>query len=261
MSRNLKLIYNIQKTLDSEGYFDISRISNEIYDYCNGKSNLIEKVLKRIVVHEPWEYIRGYTEFCTHRFLVNQNTLIPRIETEQLVDIAVSIVARENISKVIDVGTGSGCIIISIALACKEKIGIEYCATDISKEALDLAQYNASNNDCSQILFKQSNLIDEIEIDNQTLIVANLPYIPSKIYENLDESVKNYEPKLALEAGEDGIKYYTQLIDEIRKRKCKVILLIEIDPSITKNLREYLYEDTLLIKDLRNLDRFLLIRF
>ncbi len=261
MNRNLKLVYSIQKVLEREGYFDISRISNEIYDYCDGDSNLVDGVLERIVKHEPWEYIRGYAEFCTHRFVVSQNTLIPRIETEQLVDIAVSIIAKKNISKVIDVGTGSGCIAISIALACKERNDIEYYAVDVSKEALDIAQYNARNNNCQEILFKQSNLIDDIQIDDSTLIVANLPYIPSKMYEELDESVKGYEPKLALEAGIDGVKYYIPLIDEIRRRKCMATLLIEIDPSITKKLREYLYEDTLLIKDYRNFDRFLLVRF
>lgn len=261
MSSNLKDIFKIQSVLGKAGYFDISRVSQEIYDHCQKKDVPIDNVLERVLQNEPWEYIRGYTEFYNHRFNVNKNVLIPRVETEQLVEIALSIIDKERISKVVDIGTGSGCIIISIALACQNRKDIKYYGIDISKEAISIAKQNARENKSPEIYFKHSNLIDEIGVNDTTLLVANLPYIPSDIYSNLHESVKNYEPKLALEAGKDGLKYYTPLIDEIRERKSKPILLLEIDPSITKKLREYLNEDTLLIKDYRGFERFLLIRF
>lgn len=261
MRSNLKDIFKIQRVLEEVGYFDISRVSQEIYDHCQKEDVPIDNVLERVLQNEPWEYIRGYTEFCNHRFNVNKNVLIPRVETEQLVEIALSIIDKERISKVVDIGTGSGCIIISIALACQNRKDIKYYGIDISKEAISIAKQNARENKSPEIYFKHSNLIDEIGVNDTTLLVANLPYIPSDIYSNLHESVKNYEPKLALEAGKDGLKYYTPLIDEIRERKSKPILLLEIDPSITKKLREYLNEDTLLIKDYRGFERFLLIRF
>ena len=113
---NLKKLFQIQKTLEKAGYFDISRVANEIYSHSEENDIEIEDILKRIEKDEPWEYIRGYAEFRGINFLVTKDTLIPRIETEQIVDIALDLIKKKNIpySKIIDIGTGTGCIIISL---------------------------------------------------------------------------------------------------------------------------------------------------
>ncbi len=105
--------FYIQEVLKESGYYDISRISKEIFDFSQVESVELELILDRIRQQEPWEYIRGYAYFRGERYIVNRNTLIPRIETEQLVDIAISLIKENSYSKVFDIGTGTGCIIIS----------------------------------------------------------------------------------------------------------------------------------------------------
>ncbi|MBP5204552.1 peptide chain release factor N(5)-glutamine methyltransferase [bacterium] len=258
-NNDLKKIFQIQKVLQEAGYTDISRISNEIYDFCQETSTPLDTVLTRISKQEPWEYIRGYTEFCGNRIFVTKDTLIPRIETEQLVSMALDLINKEKFSTVIDVGTGSGCIIISIAKQLKE-YSPNLIALDISKEALEVAKNNAKKNNVEKLIdFRNSNLLENIEVKDKenVLMVANLPYIPQNIYDNLDKSVKDYEPKTALLAGENGMLYYNQLFKQAKEMFSKATLLIEIDPSIKK---EGHLKDALIFQDIYGLDRFALIR-
>ncbi len=268
MSENLKELYQIQRVLNDTGYHDISRISKEIQDYCNEKAISPTLVLKRIETGEPWDYIRGESEFYGNKFLLNKRTLIPRPETEQMVDIAISFLEENpNYKNVIDVGTGSGCIIISIAKVLKDKKEINLCGIDIDKQALSIAKENAVLHKINEkVTFLKGNLLKATELKDGTLIIANLPYIPKKIYKKLDRSVLNFEPKRALLGGKDGLKYYKELISQVEKA-CKkdisldITLLIEIEPSTLEDLRMVLgnYE-TDIIKDSRNHNRFVLIR-
>lgn len=258
MSKQIKDLFHIQKVLEESGYYDTNRISKEIYTYSTENNIPIENILERIKSQEPWEYIKGYTTFCNNKIIVNKNTLIPRIETEQLVEIAKNLIKKNNYKNIIDIGTGSGCIIISLAKIFREEKA--YIATDISKEALDIAQKNATLNNIKHINFTNTNLLENINIKDNTLIVANLPYIPENIYNNLDKSVKDFEPKNALVAGKDGMLYYNKLIKQIdgycNTHKIENIsLLIEIDPSI----KEHLPKDALITKDYRELERFALL--
>ena len=111
---DLKEIFRIERCLEASGYFDVSRIAREIYNFSLEKNISIESILERISTQEPWEYIQGFVEFRNRRFVVTKDTLIPRVESEQMVDIAVDLIGRKEIEKVIDIGTGSGCIIIYI---------------------------------------------------------------------------------------------------------------------------------------------------
>ena len=255
---NLKEIFRIQNVLKESGYFDISRIAKEIYEYSTLNNIPLDSILERISNQEPWEYIRGFTEFRGKNFLVTKDTLIPRIESEQLVDIAMELVEKENVKKVIDVGTGSGCLIISIAEEVN-KDDIEYIGVDISKEALKVAEKNDRKN---KVIFKQQDLINENDLEDSTLIVANLPYIPTGMYEKLERSVKDFEPKLALDGGEDGLKYYKRLVELITNSEKKILLLIEIEPSTLEDLKQYL-EDTpiKIFRDYRSKERFVLLHF
>ena len=255
---NLKEIFRIQNVLKESGYFDISRIAKEIYEYSTLNNIPLDSILERISNQEPWEYIRGFTEFRGKNFLVTKDTLIPRIESEQLVDIAMDLIEKKDIKKVIDVGTGSGCLIISIAEEVN-KDDIEYIGVDISKEALKVAEKNDRKN---KVIFKQQDLINENDLEDSTLIVANLPYIPTGMYEKLERSVKDFEPKLALDGGEDGLLYYKKLVELITNSEKKILLLIEIEPSTLEDLKRYL-EDTpiKIFRDYRSKERFVLLHF
>ena len=277
---NLKKLFQIQKTLEKVGYFDISRVANEIYSYSEENDIEIENILKRIENDEPWEYIRGYAEFRGVNFLVTKDTLIPRIETEQIVNIALDLIETKDIpySKIIDIGTGTGCIIISLYQELKEnKEEIEekeknrekdeeytFLATDCSSKTLDIAKENAKRNSIKNISFVKRNLIDNKDLENNSLILANLPYIPTNMYMKLDRSVKDFEPKKALDGGKDGLKYYKELLTIIQKTQKKNIdLIVEIEPSTLTDLKKLVPENTSLkiIKDFREKNRFLLLHF
>ena len=135
MNNDLALLYKIQSVLKDSGYHDITRISQEILTYIRSNKILPEEIFNRLLSNEPWEYISGEAEFRGYKLHVNSNVLIPRVETEQIVDIA-----KENlkgIKNIVDIGTGSGCIAISLAKELNNNISIY--AIDISKNALDLS--------------------------------------------------------------------------------------------------------------------------
>lgn len=261
---DLKTLFYIQEVLKESGYYDISRISKEIFDFSQVESVELELILDRIRQQEPWEYIRGYAYFRGERYIVNRNTLIPRIETEQLVDIAISLIKENSYSKVFDIGTGTGCIIISLAKEIENRENrISFVATDISTHALDIAKQNASNLKVKNINFKSENLINKFWLSNESLIIANLPYIPSKMYQELQPSVKDYEPKIALEGGRDGLSYYKKLFSIIEKSEKEVDLLIEIEPTTLSAFKKILENKQIkkIYKDYRGKKRFLLIHF
>lgn len=255
---NLKKIFEIQETLKEAGYFDISRIANEIYTYSLANNIPLDSILKRISEQEPWEYIKGFAEFREKNFRVTSDTLIPRIESEQLVNISLDLIEKNDIEKVIDIGTGTGCLIISIAEECKGN-DIEFIGIDISKEALDVAVSNDGNR---KVGFIQQDLVRVEDLKENLLLVANLPYIPSRMYENLEKSVRNFEPKIALEGGNDGLFYYKKLFDILQKARKNTFLLIEIEPSTLSDLMDYTKDiKKEIIKDFRKKERFILFHF
>lgn len=251
MTKKLKNLYKIQEILKKTGYIDISRISKEILDYSQKKDILLEDILEQLKTGKPWEYISGEVTFRDIALRINRNVLIPRIETEQIVDIA-----RENlegIRNIVDIGTGSGCIIISL---CKELgNGFNYYGIDICKKALKVAQENALlNNLETNITFLQSDLLNNFKLESPTLYIANLPYIPKIMYENLDRSVKDFEPKKALLGGDNGLIYYEKLIKQIDKGNK---LLIEIEPSTLEDVKK-LNKNYKIYKDIYGKNRFIL---
>jgi|LSQX01.3.fsa_nt_gb release factor glutamine methyltransferase len=255
---NLKEIFKIQTVLKDSGYHDISRIANEIYTYSTQNSIPLDSILNRISKQEPWEYIQGYTEFRRRKFLLSKDTLIPRVESEQLVDIALDLAQREEIVKVIDVGTGSGCLIISIAEECKKK-NIEFAGVDINSNALEIAK---KNDWTGKIRFEEHDLVSGDDLRNGTLIIANLPYIPTDMYEKLENSVRHFEPRLALDGGKDGLFYYRKLIEIIQNSRKDVFLTIEIEPSSLGDLITHTKDMNLkVIRDFRGKNRFVLFHF
>ncbi len=223
---------------------------------------------------KPIHYQKGYVEFYKLKFKVTPDVLIPRPETELLVDEVlrsikyyVSSIKGNNIL-VLDIGTGAGNIAISIA---KNAPDVKTIATDISTAAIKVAKNNAKLHGVeNRIKFIKSNLLENPIIHNTLykilIIVTNLPYIPSARIPYLDTSVKDYEPKIALDGGEDGFNLYRQLFAQIKEKKLQPKLIIgEIDYTqgelaineVQKYLPEYQAEVKL---DLAHKQRILLIR-
>lgn len=267
MNNELQILFQIQEALKTSGYFDTSRVAKDILEYIQINNLPLEPILERIKLNEPWEYIKEEGEFRNITFKLNTHTLIPRIETELMVDIAKQelIKSPTPYTDIIDVGTGSGCIITSLVKELLEKPGnsktYEYHATDISVEALNIAKENEKNILKQSIVkFSQTNLIEDISFskDSFCMILANLPYIPTQQYLELDSSVKDFEPRTALDGGENGIQYYEKLLAQIEEKKIKGCAIFEIEPS-TLELFKPLYPKV--IKDQYSKDRFVLIRF
>ncbi len=267
MGSNLAQIFRIKKMLNKIKYPDSYRIAREIASFLETRKGMTEdKILKRLYTKEPWEYIKGFTQFCGMEFKVNRYTLIPRIETEQLVNESLEIVKESKIKNIIDVGTGSGCIAISIAKGLEEtKLSHSIYATDISKRALKIAKKNERRLlKNPTIKWIAGDLVKSVpRVKGATLLVANLPYIPTKQYEGLDESVKNFEPKLALDGGDSGLDIYTKLFKQIQKSDIKLkVMYIETEEKIYKGteslIKEYFRNTkTEVIKDCFNKNRFI----
>lgn len=241
MSNNLSEIYKINQYLASINYPDSYRISKEIVKYLgNHKYISKDSILKNLGEGHPWEYIQGSVLFCNHQFKVSKDTLIPRIETEQIVYDCIKLIKENNINNIVDVGTGSGCIIISIA-SVLGNIPYSFIATDISQRALEVAEYNEEAIlKSKKIVWKKTNLIEKIpEITPNTIVIANLPYIPTELYKKLDISVLKYEPKIALDGGFDGLMYYEQLFKQLLSRTLlPKIICIETESSIFDNTKQ-----------------------
>lgn len=165
---------------------------------------------------EPLQYITGRAYFRDIKLEVNNSVLIPRPETEMLVDIAKDYMHSNNIETgsaiAGDICTGSGCIAISVA----KETGANVFATDISEECISIAKKNAELNDISEKYeFLCGNLCDPLRSRQGTFdcVLSNPPYVPASVYETLKWSVKNFEPEIALEAGDDGCKYMVDLSD------------------------------------------------
>lgn len=191
---------------------------NRVYLYANFDRPVDEKereiykdFIRRRVSGEPSAYIVGYKEFMSLDFKVTPDVLIPRPDTEVLVEGIIEIASELDNVKICDVGTGSGAIAVSLAHYLPNAT---IYATDISQNALEIAEENALLNGVN-INFLTGNLLEPVrEKGKFDIIAANLPYISLDDFNNLDNEVKAYEPKLALIADGDGLDLYRQLIPE-----------------------------------------------
>lgn len=217
--------------------------------------------LKRLADGEPVQYIIGCWDFFGREFLTDKRALIPRPETEFLVEqiLACDILREEESPGIVDIGTGSGCIIITLALELNRKG--RFLGIDISSDALSLAKENLQKHGLEEsVLLTDMELSDVIEPMSVDLIVANLPYVTSLEYENLPDHVKNYEPRMALEAGPDGMSVIEIVAeDSFAALKPNGFLFLEIGinqgRSVAELMREFGYEDVQVIQDLSGRDR------
>ena len=223
-------------------------------------SDKLEDGIKRLNNGEPVQYIVGNVDFYGYKINVNKNVLIPRFETEELVFKTINLIKKnlnENI-KVLDIGTGSGCI--SIALK-KEIPGLDITAVDISEDALVVAKNNALENNC-EINFIKSDLFNNID-DKYDLIISNPPYISYD--EQIMDIVKKNEPHLALYAKNNGLYFYKEIIkNSSNYLNDKNIIAFEIGylqaNEIKKMAHKYYPNSNIIIeKDMQEKDRFVFI--
>ncbi len=241
--------------------------ANSQEELSNEHINCFLRFVERRKRHEPISHILQYKEFYGLLFYVNQFVLTPRPETEILVDEALKDITPK--STIIDVGTGSGAIAITLATKTKQPV----IAIDIDNKALQVAKLNAKQYKVDQIIsFLQGSLLEPYlqkniteAPDSNTIILANLPYLTTAQWEYSDPDVKNYEPKHALVGGLDGLDLYDKLLTQIQNARKKfsanLELIFEIDPSQTLKVKKLISNifpsaKIEIIKDLSNADRF-----
>jgi release factor glutamine methyltransferase len=188
----------------------------------------------------PVDYITGFTKFLSQYFVVNQNVLIPRVETEELVERIVEKYKDRKKVSFLEVGTGSGALGISIFNKLNE-LGLEInCVlSDLSKEALVVTKQNINklidSNKQNLVSLVESDLLSNIDDLSFDFCTANLPYIPSSRIKNLDSSVKDFEPILALDGGEDGLDLIKKLVSELEEKSFFGDLFLEVDDTHDKD--------------------------
>ena len=167
------------------------------------ESGQIETLIGRRLKGEPVSRIIGEREFWGLPFKITKDVLDPRADTETIIEIALQKYKNKPPASVLDLGTGSGCILIALLHEWKETRGV---GVDISEQALEIARENAKNNNVAdRTEFIQNNWGDSIE-ESFALIVSNPPYIPSREIESLEKEVRNHDPILALDGGKDGFE-------------------------------------------------------
>lgn len=221
------------------------------------------KYIELLKQGEPIEHITHQKEFMKLNFYVDENVLIPRQDTEVLVEEVMKVAKKIRAKKILDLCTGSGAIAVSLA---KYLENIQLTALDISGKALDIAIANAKNNHVQdKITFVESNLFQDLGQEKYDIIVSNPPYIRRKELATLDREVRR-EPRLALDGGEDGLYFYREIIDrgyEYLKYGGYICLEIGYDQKeevmqIIKDRKQYI--DTYCKKDLYDNDRVIVTR-
>jgi release factor glutamine methyltransferase len=259
--QELKKSNNLNSRLDSE--ILVSHLINipreSIYfklkeNLSSSKAEELQKLINRRVNKEPIAYILNNKEFWSTNFYVDRSVLIPRPETEVLIDLILSHINNKKLFlNILDIGTGSGCILISLL---KELIKAKGVGVDKSKKAIAIAKINSITQKVNtRALFKNINL-EEIKFDKKfDLIVSNPPYLPDVSLKNLNLDIKLYEPKIALQGGVQGVDFLYKIIDLASKiLKINGLLALEIGDNQFRILAKYLK-----IKRFKILDKYILI--
>jgi release factor glutamine methyltransferase len=221
--------------------------------------------IKRAADGEPVQYILGETGFMESVFKVDRRALIPRPETEMLVQ---HVLTCESLWKtetptIVDVGTGSGCIVLSLAEARPKA---KYLAVDTSDEALALARENAETLKLSErVHFVKADLSDIVEPESIDAVVANLPYIPSADCDQLSPEVRDHEPRSALDGGQDGLDIIRDVVQDAGiVLKSGGMLFLEIGDdqgaAVISLMKESGFSDAAVKQDLNGRDRVVLGR-
>ena len=222
-----------------------------------------EMLSEYIFDYRPIEYILGYTYFCGHKIYVDENTLIPRNETEEVVEEAINVIKEKGYKKILDLASGSGAIAISVKNVLKD---VDITGSDISVGALTVARRNA-NSVGVNVKFVESDVLKEFikKEEKFDMIISNPPYV-SPDYE-LPNKIIEHEPKLALYAEENGLYYYRKIMEDCKKvlnPKGTIVFEIGYDQAeAIKGLAKDILKDyeITIKKDISNNDRIVVIKF
>lgn len=222
-------------------------------------SKNIEKDYQKLLDGYPIQYLIGYVDFYGYKINVNENVLIPRYETEYLVEKTMNYSKKMFDSKldILDLGTGSG----AISIALGKKLDSNVTGVDISDKALEVAKNNALQNNIN-INFIKSDMLENVT-GKYDIVISNPPYIDSE--EKIMDSVKKYEPHLALYAEDNGLYFYKNILSNIKPYlKEKFIIAFEIgwwQGKLIETIAKEYFEDSkvLTLKDLTNRDRYIFV--
>jgi len=307
----LEKLRNAGELLEKYGIDDAEREAEIIISHCLGIDRLylhrdnpeipgdilikMDEFLKRRADREPLQYIIGYTEFYGLKIMVGPGVLVPRPETELLVEEAIKIVSRQTLNpplppftkegeegitqsqinltcslRILDLCTGTGCIALALA---SEFPGAEVFGTDISGTAIKYAQENARLNDIVNTIFLEGTLFDPVKklfaVRGKrfaaALIIANPPYIKTDDIRNLQPEIKDWEPTQALDGGQDGLDYYRQIIPEAGNYlEQGGILMFELGinqaDAIKKMAENAGFQDVSIVKDFAGIERIFFAR-
>ena len=227
-----------------------SELEKESYIKQSQVDKAREVLDKRLTGMPLWKVI-GNTNFYGYEIDINEDVLCPRPETEELVEKALTFIKKD--SSVLDLCTGSGCIAIAIA----KKSGANVTASDISKKALDVANKNVLKHElAAEVQLLESDLFENID-GKYDVIVSNPPYIPTKEIENLDKEVKEFDPIIALDGGEDGLDVYRRIAKDVDKHlNDKGVILFECGENEADKIKD-LFDGfkVEIVKDLQGVDR------
>lgn len=221
------------------------------------KHSVLDKYIIGLDKYLPVQYIIGYTYFYKYKFYVNKDVLIPRFDTEVLVEEAINQLKNSNYKQIVDIGTGSGAIAISIK---KEIPFLDVDAIDISLSALEVAKKNADFNNV-EINFINNDLLSNIN-KAYDMIISNPPYI--SFDEEVMDLVKDNEPHLALYSSNNGLYHYNEILKQSKKNLKKGgLILFEIpsnkDDDIVSLVKKY-YNNYRILKDYNQLSRVIIIK-
>ena len=235
-------------------------IAHPEYELTEKEEKRFRDFLQRRFIHEPFQYIRGSQEFYGLNFAVSPDVLIPRPETELIVEAAIEILKEKKNPQFCEIGVGSGCISISILHEVKKASA---AGLDISGSALEIAKVNAENNGVSKRLkLKISDVFEILQNEKFDLIVSNPPYVPVEDFATLQAEVRDFEPKIALTDGKDGLTIIEKIIREApRFLKPNCFLLMEIGFDQSNRVREMfdmkIWQTIEFLPDLQGIPRML----
>jgi len=218
--------------------------------------------ISRRIKKEPLQYITGSCDFYGRDFIVNPNVLIPRPETERLIDIALNRLDNSSELRILEVGTGSGCIAVTLGL----EIPNSYIyAVDISPNALEVANINKQRQKAENVNFLEMDILKFIPDETFDCLISNPPYIPKEELKVLMKDVKDYEPLIAITDNSDGLIFYKKFADiasNIIKPGGYIILEVGLKdhPKLVSRLFSELGYETQLEKDFNGDDRVIIIK-
>ena len=232
----------LSKTLDKSREEILVKLDQNIN---RGKFLVFKEYLQRRCHNEPVAYIIGEKEFWSEKFKVNKDTLIPRPETELMVEEILKKFEKKKLS-ILDVGTGSGCIILSLLNNLKNSNGI---GVDISKNAISIAKINASKLKMLDRVKFLNRSIENLTSKKFDLIVSNPPYIKKNDIKHLTDDIKRFEPRMALDGGNDGLDLIKKVIYKSKYiLKINGTLALEIGHGQIKKVSKILFENNFRIK-------------